>query len=256
MSGAIDYSLIADLYDSYVRTERDIPFFLQEASQVSGEILELMSGTGRVSIPLIKARVRLTCVDSSPEMLEILRKKLEASGLEADVHLADVRELNLGRKFELIFIPFHAFAELISPLDQRRTLQVIHQHLSDEGTFICTLHNPSVRLKRVDGQLHLLAAFPLRERPGKLLVWNLESYDQKRAMVDGVQLFEEYDEKGLMRARRLVDIHFRIIQKQEFENLARASGFGVISLIGDYSCSPFRESDSPFMIWKLQKNPC
>ena len=100
MSDAINYSLIADIYDSYVRTERDIPFFPQEASQVSGEILELMSGTGRVSVPLIKAGVRLTCVDSSPEMLEILRRKLEAAGLEADVHLADVRELDLGKKFE------------------------------------------------------------------------------------------------------------------------------------------------------------
>lgn len=123
-------------------------------------------------------------------------------------------------------------------------------------SLICTLHNSAVRLKRVDGQLHLLAASPLPERSGKLLVWNLESYDPKRAMVDGLQFFEEYDEKGLMGAKRLVDVHFRIIQKQDFEMLAKANGFGLIALYGDYSCSPYRESDSPFMIWKLQKNRC
>jgi hypothetical protein len=31
MSDTMDYALFADLYDTYVRSELDIPFFLQEA---------------------------------------------------------------------------------------------------------------------------------------------------------------------------------------------------------------------------------
>ena len=57
----MDYSLIADLYDSYVQTALDTPFFLGETRNVKGEVLELMAGTGRVSIPLLEQGVRLTC---------------------------------------------------------------------------------------------------------------------------------------------------------------------------------------------------
>jgi|GEM_PF-3676911 len=53
MKNANDYTKIAELYDAYVKETFDIPFFLKEAKQSSGEVLELMSGTGRVSIPLL-----------------------------------------------------------------------------------------------------------------------------------------------------------------------------------------------------------
>ena len=96
----MDYSLFASLYDNYVRTGLDIPFFLKETSRVTGEVLELMSGTGRVSLPLLESGIRLTCVDASPEMLQILQEKVSRRGLAADIHLMDIRELELGKKFE------------------------------------------------------------------------------------------------------------------------------------------------------------
>lgn len=76
MSPALDYSGIAHLYDSYVRFKDDIPFFLEECRKVQGPVLELMAGTGRVSLPLAEAGVELTCVDSSGPMLEVLRRRL------------------------------------------------------------------------------------------------------------------------------------------------------------------------------------
>jgi hypothetical protein len=39
MSG---YDHIADVYDVFVQTEADVPFFLTEVGKTSGEILELM----------------------------------------------------------------------------------------------------------------------------------------------------------------------------------------------------------------------
>ncbi len=84
------FSRIADLYDTYVQVDFDIPFFLQETRKCSGEVLELMSGTGRVSLPLVEAGVRLTCVDKSAEMLTILRHKLAARNLSANIVQADV----------------------------------------------------------------------------------------------------------------------------------------------------------------------
>lgn len=40
---------VADIYDSYVTTTDDIPFFVEESRKAAGPVLELMAGTGRVS---------------------------------------------------------------------------------------------------------------------------------------------------------------------------------------------------------------
>ncbi len=253
MVGSIAWARIADLYDTYVKTELDIPFFLNEARKVSGEVLELMSGTGRVSIPLIQAGVRLTCVDASAEMLAILRTKLAQRNLSVPVHQMDVRVLKIDKRFDLIFIPFHSFAELPSIEDQRETLARIHEHLANNGHFICTLHNPQVRLKHVDGQLRLWGKYPLDNRQGTLLFWGLENYDSDQHVVNGLEIFEEYDLNGLMKAKRLVELHFRIVDQCEFENLAATAGFKVAALYGDYAYSEFRQDTSPFMIWVLRK---
>ncbi|HCF28232.1 MAG TPA: hypothetical protein DEV81_13755 [Cyanobacteria bacterium UBA11049] len=70
MSSALDYEQIARLYDSYLRFTDDLPFFLQECQEIDGSVLELICGTGRISIPLLEAGVSLTCVDASPVMHE------------------------------------------------------------------------------------------------------------------------------------------------------------------------------------------
>ncbi len=62
-----DYGPVANLYDIYVPATFDFDFFINETTKSKGEVLELMSGTGRVSIPLLEAGVKLTCVDLSAE---------------------------------------------------------------------------------------------------------------------------------------------------------------------------------------------
>ncbi len=61
---------VAGLYDHSMDVSFDVPFFLEEARKTSGGVPELMSGTGRVSLPLIEAGIPLTCLDNAPEMLD------------------------------------------------------------------------------------------------------------------------------------------------------------------------------------------
>ncbi len=253
MPDSIEWSRIADLYDNYVQSNLDIPLFLDQARKTSGDVLELMSGTGRVSLPLVEAGVRLTCMDASPEMLAILREKLAKRKLTAPVYQMDVREMNLGKQFDLIFIPFHSFAELLSPSDQCKTLACIREHLASDGRFICTLHNPRIRLEHVDGHLRLWGKYPLQNRPGTLLFWGMENYDSASHLVNGLEFFEEYDANGVMQMKKAVELHFRIVNKSEFETLIASTGFKANALYGDYAYSEFRDDSSPFMIWVLQK---
>src|SRR5512139_1238449 len=170
-----DYDPIANLYDIYVPATFDIDFFVNEAAKSKGEVLELMSGTGRVSIPLLEAGIKLTCVDLSAGSNAILREKLVQKGLQTDVYQMDVCELDLPKKFDMAIIPFHSFAHITSLQDQRRALERIHTHLSPGGTFICTLGNPVMRKQAVNGQLRLVRTYSLDDRCA-LLLWTLENF--------------------------------------------------------------------------------
>ncbi|GAP12753.1 methylase [Longilinea arvoryzae] len=251
--GINDYAAVADLYDIYVPATFDIDFFITETKKISGDVLELMSGTGRVSIPLIEAGVNLTCVDKSAELNAVFAKKLEDLGLKAEIHQMDVRELELGRQFAMAIIPFNSFSHITSPVDQRKTLERIRQHLRPGGIFICTLTNPKVRQKTVDGQLRLLRIYPLPETGGELLLWIVENRVPEDArIVEALQFYEEYDSRGVLFSKRYIELYYRFTQRDEFEALARAAGFRVNALYGDYSRISFNE-DSPFMIWVLEK---
>jgi len=248
-----NYDPVADLYDIYVPVTFDIDFFLQETKKTSGEVLELMSGTGRVSLPLIEAGVKLTCVDFSAALNEILESKLRQKGLQADVYTMDIRQLALPQKFAMIIIPFHSFAHLTSPDDQKQALARIKQHLAPRATFICTLGNPKVRQKAVDGQYRLLRKYTIPETQGTLLLWVVENFSASDPqVVEAQQFYEQYDCTGVLISKRLLELHFRLTGKDEFDALAQAAGFAVKALYGDYAYAKFHEQSSPYMIWSLE----
>jgi len=247
-----NYDYIADLYDIYVPVTFDVDFFLNEAKKTTGEVLELMSGTGRVSIPLIEAGIKLTCVDLSAGLNAILKHKLQKMGLKADVYQMDVCDLELQKKFDMVIIPFSSFAHITSPDDQRKALARIQHQLHPGGIFICTLDNPKLRQKAVDGQLRLFRKYPLPDTQGLLLLWIVESVsNDDEQVVEAMQFYEEYDAKGVIQSKRLLELHFRLSQKDEFEELAKAAGFKIKALYGDYAYSEFNDN-SPAMIWLLE----
>jgi SAM-dependent methyltransferase len=216
-------------------------------------VLELMSGTGRLSIPLIEAGVRLTCVDSSPAMLNIFRKKLARRHLTATLIEMDVCELALGQAFPLIILPFHSFSEITDAVLQRRALKKIHNHLTENGRFICTLHNPATRLKMADGSQRLVGEFPLEPEGGTLCLHSIEIFDPAAMLVSGQQFYETYDAAGRLQATRVIDICFYIHTATSFERLVDEAGFRIEALYGDYSRADFEPERSPAMIWDLHK---
>ena len=61
MPETIQFNKVADLYDYYVNVDFDIDFFMQESKNTKGKVLELTSGTGRISIPLLKKGISVIC---------------------------------------------------------------------------------------------------------------------------------------------------------------------------------------------------
>jgi SAM-dependent methyltransferase len=247
---AMDYSRIARFYDAYVKAEFDVPFFLEQAKGAS-QVLELMSGTGRLSIPLLEAGVNLTCVDNSPEMLALLRIKLAEKRLSARVHQMDVCALSLSGSFDLIVLPFHSFAEILDRDDQRKALAGIRRLLSKTGRFICTLLNPPVRVRSINGQLTQRGKHRLPDGQGTLFLSAIQHYDAVHHLVTGTQFYEVYDADGVMCSKSFVDVQFCLHKKDAFQQLVQSQGFEVLHLYGDYACGPFQADESPVMIWIL-----
>jgi SAM-dependent methyltransferase len=65
------------LYDlEYADMTEDVDFYVQRASEAEGPVVELGCGTGRLTIPIARAGIRVTGVEASPAMLARLRAKL------------------------------------------------------------------------------------------------------------------------------------------------------------------------------------
>ena len=248
---SIDYDSIAEIYDLYVTADYDVPFFVSETAGVKGPILELMAGTGRLSLPLLEAGARLTCVDSSQGMLDVLSRKLAKRGLVADVRCMDVGRLDLPPHFELAILPFQAFMEIVGEERQRAALASIFACLAPGGRFLCTLHNPAVRRAQVDGLLRIVGRFPAED--GTLVVSGFETGGNP--VVNRLQFFELFGSDGRLLWKRMLPMEFSLVEKDAFEAMARDAGFRVARIHGSYDRAPFDPARSPVMIWSLHREP-
>lgn len=249
---SLDYARIADVYDAYVRYDDDVPFFARVAAELGdGRVLELMAGTGRVTLPLLERGIRVTAVDVVPAMLAVLGAKARARGLTARLCCADVRSLPFDGEFALVLLPFQGFSELLTEDDQRRALASIRRALEPGGRCVLTLHNPRVRLKSVTGEwVEALRA----ERPetGFELVVRLKTaFDRETGLVRGLQRMEELDAEGVVARTTELPITFSLTGEADFRRLARAAGLGVAGLAGGFEGETFRDAESPMMVWTL-----
>ncbi len=243
----MDYDHVAAIYDSYVTADYDIAFFLQEVRAAQGPVLELMAGTGRVSLPLAEAGAALCCVDLSAPMLGQLEAKLRPEHQVRTVR-ADLRRLELGERFGLALIPFNAFMEIVDRDDQLLALRAIRRHLAPGGELLLTLHNPALRRRGIDGRLSRAQRLALPE--GSLVFWS-QLDEEPGGLVTGLQFMEVYDAQGLMLSRRMQELRFALIERRDFEALAAEAGFEIRELLGDYERSAFDPQRSPTMIWRL-----
>lgn len=252
MKQTINFDYVAYIYDYYVNTDFDVNYFMNETKDVKGEILELMCGTGRASIPLLKAGRKMVCVDYSAGMLDVFRKKISGMNFNVELINMDVTELKLNRKFDFIFLPFHSLSEIVSKELQIKVLVKISEHLNKDGVFICTLQNPVIRLKSADGTLRILGKFNIIDNRNMIISY-MNRYDEYTKLVSGFQFYEIFDANNKLIEKRFLEINFKPVFYMEFLDMIKNSGMEILNIYGDYEYSDFDENKSGFMIFKLGK---
>ncbi|MCK5192768.1 MAG: class I SAM-dependent methyltransferase [Desulfobulbaceae bacterium] len=134
--------LLSDLYDqSWYGTfiPEEVLFFNLLAE--NKRTLEIGSGTGRVSIPLLESGMNLFGIEGSPQMFNILQSKLPAEHINRFI-LWDARQTPYPAKnqaFECAIIPFSTFGLLhndIEDFGDNRILNEINRLLVPGGLLI------------------------------------------------------------------------------------------------------------------------
>jgi SAM-dependent methyltransferase len=249
---AID-TLLAELLDvDWGGFTEDLPFYEELARRCDGPLLELGCGTGRVARRLARAGHEVWGIDTSEDALALARCR---AGETDRLHLqrADMRDFDLGRRFELIFAGFGAFHHLLTPPDQLACLRCVERHLTPGGVFVCDLR-PALDVDWDEGESAPLLHDWTRELPARgLSVTKLRSVVVDRA----AQVHHEthiYDlaaqDGSLRRVTTAVDLRFTT--RYEMEGLLREAGLELDQLYGDFDLAPY-QGGSPYMITVARK---
>jgi SAM-dependent methyltransferase len=242
-----DRSNVAEFYDSVVpyRTRKDVEFYTEAARDSAGPVLELGCGTGRILIPIARSGIEVTGLDSSPSMLEICRRRVEQEPVEVRDRIslveAPMQDFGLDQKFRLATFPFRSFQHLLSVEDQLSCLRYAHAHLSDGGSLILDIYNPSLHRIVEDNLGQVGEGEPEFSMPdGRRVV------RKHRTMAR--DLFNQINEEELIyyvthpdgTEEQIVDAFpMRYLYRFEAEHLLARCGFEVDTVYADYDRTPY-----------------
>ena len=225
------YDAFAPIYDDWsAHMTEDVSFYVEQARETEGPLVELAVGNGRVAIPVARETGRRVLgVDASPAMLAQARERAAAAGVDLELRQGDMRDLELEEPPGLIYVPFRSLGHLPTWADRRRVFERVHASL----------------------------------RPGGRFAWNFCVFDPIiAASNDG-----EWAEQNGVRHRvdhakhdNRVDITLESgdsislwwLNRSEWEGLIEVSGFEVEALYGGFAREPFDERATEF-VWVVRK---
>ena len=237
------YTVEASFYDFlYDRTD-DIAFYLEYASKGGGGILECACGTGRLLLPLARAGYHVTGLDSSEEMLRVLRAKLRKEDLATRkrVHLVrgDMRKFKLPTRFAMAFVGFSSFLHNVSVQDEEECVRCISEHLQPNGSFIVEVFNPDLTRPQ-----QLVRLDKVKQR-GKqtVLRFTAQEMDFKNQTMICTNIYDFVNATGAVR-RKVVHYPLRYIFKDELVRLLERTGYRIEAVYGSVNHEPFIETST------------
>ena len=235
------------LFDALFPVRAHLPYYVELARQMSGDVLELACGTGQLTVPVASAGFPTVGLDLSAPMLATARERAAAAKASVEYVLGDMRNFDLGRKFALIFIARNSLLHLHSTEDQLAAFAAVRRHLAPGGIFAFDVFNPNVQsLARPAGQ-----RFPIMqvetELFGTLSVEGTNDYDSATQVGRGRWYISTPGNPD----RWVLPLELRNIFPQELPLLLTAGGFHLKSRAGDLNQTRF-DSTSRFQVCLCQ----
>ena len=139
------YDSIARLYDPWSRSVvEDVAFYVEEAVQSGGPVVELGVGTGRIAVPTAAAGIRVIGVDLSLGMLEVARERAELAGVAdlVDLRHGDLRSPPVEGGHPLVTVPFRSMLHMETDADRRAALRAVRLLLAPAGRLVFDVFAP------------------------------------------------------------------------------------------------------------------
>ena len=236
-----DIYLYPDLYDAlHQDIETDKNVITHYAKKCNGSVLEVASGTGRLSKYITDLGLPYTGIDNSQSFLDVSIKNL---GKRGTFLLRDMRDFHLNKKFDFIFIGFNSFLHNLTDKDAVSCLASIKTHLNDGGLFLLSIFQPDHSFLYRDEYLYEARTF-FDYQGKKCRMMERNSFDDKTQInsltwqleIDGSLSEETYSFKQRMYYPHKMDLLFQ------------ETGFSIQEKFGDWDMNPLDE-ESPLQIY-------
>ncbi len=228
----------ARLYDRlFPGGEQAIDFYRTEADRQRGHVLELGCGTGHKLIPIASDGHPSTGLELSPDMLAEAQRKADERGIEVEWVQGDMRDFDLGRTFDLVFIAANSLLHLHEAEDLVNCFRSVRKHLAAGARLVFDVFNPSVRmLAQADGSRRRRDGLSFVDPDrGVVHVEVAETYDAAAQVTRGTWYFSTKAEADFM----VAPLEIRSIFPQELPMLLSLGGLRVVERFGDWSRAPF-----------------
>lgn len=223
-------------YDLMYPDMTDLPFWLAQARQFGGPVLELGCGTGRIAIPLAQAGLEVTGLDMAEGMLARAREKATALGVDVTWVHGDVRDFDLEGRFGLIIFPANALCHLLTLADFEAALACVVRHLREDGRFILSVFVPHFGILSQDPAGRYPFAEYARPEDGALVqVWYRNVY-RPETQLNHITLFTLTPDGAEQPSGEL---DMRMYFPQELDALLKYNGLTIERKYGDHDGTPF-----------------
>lgn len=136
--------LLSQVYDDHTAQDRrdDLGLWARLAAAAPGPGLELGCGTGRVLLPLLRSGLQVEGLDNSADMLARCWTRAVAEGLRPELHLAEMTNFRLGRRFAFAFCAAGSFTLLAGRGEMEAALAALRVHLVPGGLLALAMDAP------------------------------------------------------------------------------------------------------------------
>jgi len=236
----------ARLYDRlFPGGEPAVGFYRAEAEKQGGSVLELGCGTGRKLIPIASDGYPCTGLELSADMLTEAQRKADERALAVEWVQGDMREFDLGRTFDLVFIAANSLLHLHETGELLGCFRSVRAHLAPGARFVFDVFNPNARfLAEADGVRRTRDALSFVDPDrGEVRVDVAETYDAAAQVTRGTWYFSAESEPDFL----VAPLELRSVFPQELPLLLSAAGLRLVERFGDWSGGPFT-SDAPIQL--------
>lgn len=236
----------ARLYDRlFARGEQAVAFYRAEADRQGGRVLELGCGTGTKLIPIAADGHPCVGLELSPNMLAEAQRKADERGLEVEWVHGDMREFDLGRTFDMVFIAGNSLLHLHESRELVDCFRSVRRHLTLGGRLIFDVFNPDVQmLSRADGVRRRRDALSFVDPDrGEVQADVEEVYDAAAQVTRGRWYFSTASAPDFV----VAPLEIRNIFPQELPLLLSLGGLRLVELFGDWTRAPFA-GDAPLQL--------